>query len=51
MADIFQESLPDRSTVVPVILGSDKTMLSTLRGDKSAWPVYLSIGNLSKVKR
>ncbi|KAF8247797.1 hypothetical protein K440DRAFT_501150, partial [Wilcoxina mikolae CBS 423.85] len=38
-------------TVVPVILGSDKTMLSTLSGDKSAWPIYLSIGNLSKAKR
>ncbi|KAF8241189.1 hypothetical protein K440DRAFT_507321, partial [Wilcoxina mikolae CBS 423.85] len=47
----FQESLPDGSTVVLVILGSDKTMLSTLNGDKSAWPVYLSIGNLSKAKR
>ncbi|KAF8248439.1 hypothetical protein K440DRAFT_548033 [Wilcoxina mikolae CBS 423.85] len=51
MADTFQESLPDGSTVIPVILGSDKTMLSTLSGNKSAWPVYLSIGNLSKVKR
>ncbi|KAF8242189.1 hypothetical protein K440DRAFT_648408 [Wilcoxina mikolae CBS 423.85] len=47
----IQESLPDGSTVVPVILGSDKTMLSILSGDKSAWPVYLSIGNLSKAKR
>ncbi|KAF8251058.1 hypothetical protein K440DRAFT_511012, partial [Wilcoxina mikolae CBS 423.85] len=43
--------LENGSTVVPVILGSDKTMLSTLSGDKSAWPVYLSIGNLSKAKR
>jgi hypothetical protein len=43
--------LPDGSTVVPIILGSDKTMLSTLSGDKTAWPVYLSIGNLSKAKR
>ncbi|KAF8248601.1 hypothetical protein K440DRAFT_546982, partial [Wilcoxina mikolae CBS 423.85] len=51
MADTFQESLPDGSTVIPVILGSDKTMHSTLSGDKSAWPVYLSIGNLSKAKR
>ena len=38
-------------TLVPLILGSDKTMLSTLSGDKSAWPVYLSIGNLGKEKR
>ncbi|KAF8241676.1 hypothetical protein K440DRAFT_568597 [Wilcoxina mikolae CBS 423.85] len=51
MADTFQESLPDGSTVVPVILGTDKTMLSTLSGYKSVWPVYLSIGNLSKAKR
>ncbi|KAF8241545.1 hypothetical protein K440DRAFT_569731, partial [Wilcoxina mikolae CBS 423.85] len=51
MADTFQESLPHGLTDVPVILGSDKTMLSTLSGDKSAWPVYLSISNLSKAKR
>ncbi|KAF8243360.1 hypothetical protein K440DRAFT_562022, partial [Wilcoxina mikolae CBS 423.85] len=51
MVDTSQESLPDGSTVIPVILGSDKIMLSTLSGDKSAWPVYLSIGNLSKAKR
>ncbi|KAF8251296.1 hypothetical protein K440DRAFT_539800, partial [Wilcoxina mikolae CBS 423.85] len=51
MADTFQESLPNGSTVVPVILCSDKTMLSILSGDKSVWPVYLSIGNLSKAKR
>jgi hypothetical protein len=43
--------LPDGSTVVPVILGSDKTMISTISADKKAWPVYLSIGNLSKAKR
>ncbi|KAF8244159.1 hypothetical protein K440DRAFT_559696 [Wilcoxina mikolae CBS 423.85] len=41
--------LENGSTVIPVILGSDKTILSTLSGDKSAWPVYLSIGNLSKL--
>ncbi|KAF8241473.1 hypothetical protein K440DRAFT_571406 [Wilcoxina mikolae CBS 423.85] len=50
MADTFQESVPDGSTVIPVILGSDKTMPSTLSGDKSALPVYLSIGDLSKTK-
>jgi hypothetical protein len=51
MADTFQESLPDGLTVIPVILGSDKTMLSTLGGDKSVWPVYLSISNLTKAKQ
>ncbi|KAF8241536.1 hypothetical protein K440DRAFT_506538, partial [Wilcoxina mikolae CBS 423.85] len=43
--------LENGSIVVPVILGSDKTMLLTFSGNKSAWPVYLSIGNLSKVKQ
>ncbi|KAF8247201.1 hypothetical protein K440DRAFT_551874 [Wilcoxina mikolae CBS 423.85] len=51
MADIFQESFPDGLTVVPVILGSDKIILSILGGSKSVWPVYLSIGNISKAKR
>ncbi|KAF8252154.1 hypothetical protein K440DRAFT_537165 [Wilcoxina mikolae CBS 423.85] len=48
MADIFHESLPDGFRVIPVILGSDKIMLSILSGNKSALPVYLSIGNLFK---
>ncbi|KAF8244542.1 hypothetical protein K440DRAFT_558596, partial [Wilcoxina mikolae CBS 423.85] len=40
--------LENGSTVVPVILGSDKSMLSILSGDKSVWPVCLTIANLSK---
>lgn len=31
-----------------MILTSDKTKLSQFRGDKTAWPIYLTIGNLSK---
>ncbi|KAJ7215521.1 hypothetical protein GGX14DRAFT_608507, partial [Mycena pura] len=42
----LQEKLPEGATICPVILASDKTQLSTLSGDKQAWPVYLSIGNL-----
>lgn len=34
--------------VAPVILASDKTQLTKFCGDKNAWPVYLSIGNISK---
>jgi len=34
--------------VAPVILSSDKTSLSVFSGDKKAWPVYLTIGNISK---
>lgn len=43
-----QQRLPIGATIVPVILSSDKTKLSQFRGDKSAWPIYLTIGNLSK---
>ncbi|KAG1883313.1 hypothetical protein F4604DRAFT_1575913, partial [Suillus subluteus] len=40
--------LPDGATLVPVILSSDKTQLCQFRGDKTAYPVYLTIGNISK---
>jgi hypothetical protein len=43
--------LPKGATIAPIILASDKTCLSQFRGDKSAWPVYLSIGNITKEKR
>ncbi|KAJ8079817.1 hypothetical protein PM082_016639 [Marasmius tenuissimus] len=44
----LQKTLPTGATATPVILSSDKTRLSMFRGDKSAWPVYLTIGNISK---
>ena len=37
--------------VAPVILSSDKTALSVFSGDKKVWPVYLTIGNISKSVR
>ncbi|KAF8873161.1 hypothetical protein BD779DRAFT_1452149, partial [Infundibulicybe gibba] len=43
-----QMSLPSGATIAPIILSSDKTQLSRFSGDKQAWPVYLSIGNISK---
>ncbi|KAL1658820.1 hypothetical protein GGF50DRAFT_66513 [Schizophyllum commune] len=45
---IYSELLNKGSTVCPVILASDKTQLSRFSGDKEAWPVYLTIGNISK---
>ena len=45
---INQSRLPVGATVVPIILSSDKTKLLNFHGDKSAWPLYLTIGNLSK---
>ncbi|KAH9955208.1 hypothetical protein BGW80DRAFT_1439559 [Lactifluus volemus] len=46
-----QENLPVGATVAPVILSSDKTQLSRFGGDKSAWPVYMTLGNINKAKR
>ena len=43
-----QERLPEGATIAPIILASDKTELSWFKGDETAWPVYLTIGNLSK---
>ncbi|KAG1889977.1 hypothetical protein F4604DRAFT_1876673 [Suillus subluteus] len=34
-----QKELPEGATIAPIILASDKTMLSQFRGDKSAWPL------------
>ena len=41
-----QESLPDGVTVIPVICTSDGTHFTNFSGDKKAWPVYLTIGNI-----
>ncbi|EIW62744.1 uncharacterized protein TRAVEDRAFT_90873, partial [Trametes versicolor FP-101664 SS1] len=46
-----QKLLPPGATVAPVILALDKTTLSRMSGDKSAWPVYLTIGNIEKSDR
>ncbi|KIK44335.1 hypothetical protein CY34DRAFT_23094 [Suillus luteus UH-Slu-Lm8-n1] len=34
--------------VAPVILTSDKTSLSQFQGDQEVWPVYLTLGDISK---
>ena len=46
-----QDNLPEGATIAPIILSSDKTQLSVFQGDKSAWLVYLTIGNISKEVR
>ncbi|KIO33396.1 hypothetical protein M407DRAFT_65584, partial [Tulasnella calospora MUT 4182] len=43
-----QRALPKGAPVAPVILATDKTKLSYFSGDKAAWPVYLTIGNIPK---
>jgi hypothetical protein len=46
-----QAELPPGATVVPVIISTDKTMMTQLRGDQTAWPVYMTIGNLTRSVR
>ena len=40
--------LPNGAMIAALILSSDKTQLTQFQGDKKAWPVYLTIGNISK---
>ena len=44
----MQMKLPDGATVVPIIFSSDKTQLSMFSGDHTAYPVYMTIGNIPK---
>ncbi|KAJ3823454.1 hypothetical protein F5880DRAFT_1482181 [Lentinula raphanica] len=39
--------IPKGGTVAPLIIASDKTQLSSFSGDKEAWPVYLTLGNIA----
>ncbi|KIM55948.1 hypothetical protein SCLCIDRAFT_29988 [Scleroderma citrinum Foug A] len=43
-----QGKLAEGAVVALVILSSDKTSLSVFSGDRKAWPIYLTIGNISK---
>jgi hypothetical protein len=43
-----QDKLLKGATLVPIICGSNKTLLTTMAGNQSAWPVYLTIGNIPK---
>jgi hypothetical protein len=37
--------------VVPLVFMSDATHLTNFAGDKKAWPVYMTIGNLPAAVR
>jgi len=43
---LYLQTLPPGSTVVPIIGLSDQTQLTNFSGDKKAWPVYVTIGNI-----
>ncbi|KAF7364607.1 hypothetical protein MVEN_00329900 [Mycena venus] len=44
----IQKLLPPGACITGIIISSDKTKLSQFSGDKTAWPVYLIIRNISK---
>jgi hypothetical protein len=43
-----QSKLPPGSTVVPILIAVDKTLMTMLHGDTVCWPVYMTIGNLDR---
>ncbi|KAG1865571.1 hypothetical protein C8R48DRAFT_551314, partial [Suillus tomentosus] len=47
----LQEQLPEGSAVAPVIIATDKTQLTQFSGSKSAYPVYLTLGNIPRAIR
>ncbi len=46
-----QKELPVGATIIPILLASDKTVMSLSHGDQVLWPVYVTIGNLDKKTR
>ena len=46
-----QKLLPQGSAVAPVIISTDKTQLTQFSGNKSAYPVYLTLGNIPRAIR
>jgi hypothetical protein len=45
LQDLIAED-PSRSMFIPVILSSDKTIVSIATGHNQYWPVYMSISNI-----
>jgi hypothetical protein len=47
----LQDRLPDGASVAPVIIASDRTQLTRFSALKSAYPVYLTLGNIPRAMR
>ncbi|KAG1844153.1 hypothetical protein F4604DRAFT_1884476 [Suillus subluteus] len=47
----IQDRLPSGACVAPVIIATDKTQLTQFTGGKTAYPVYLTLGNLPRAIR
>ncbi|KAF8868755.1 hypothetical protein CPB84DRAFT_1755779 [Gymnopilus junonius] len=48
---VLQHLLPGGATLTPIIITTDKTQLTQFSGNKAAYPVYLTIGNIPKATR
>ncbi len=47
-----QKELLARAIIIPILLASDKTIMSLSHGDQVLWPVYVTTGNLdAKMRR
>ncbi|ESK83972.1 hypothetical protein Moror_7503 [Moniliophthora roreri MCA 2997] len=46
--ELMQSRLPQSATIAPIIIATDKTQLTQFSGNKQAYPVYLTIGNIPK---
>jgi hypothetical protein len=46
-----QEELSDGQGIIPIAVSSDKTQLSYFSGESTAYPLYLTIGNIDKSLR
>jgi hypothetical protein len=51
LTDDPQANVPVGETIVPLIFLSDSTHLTNFAGDKKAWPVYMTIGNIHSTVR
>ena len=47
----LQPYLPAGAAASPIILATDKTQLTQFLGNKSAYPVYLTLGNIPRAIR
>jgi hypothetical protein len=49
---VEQQRRPGESiTIIPIILTSDKTLLGGGSGTAVAWPIYMSVGNVTGYRR
>lgn len=40
------KNFPVRATIIPILIVSEKSIMSLNHGDQGLWPVYLTISNL-----